>query len=196
MGKREYTFRDYLRDRGEEDLLKPDEEPELSALVLREVKLAACAFLALVVAVVLVFYEPEREERPGTSLLPEAPPSPSPSRSVTPPRSRLSAPPARPAPAATGTPRARSVAPAPASVVSSLSGVRGQRSPASRRNEPAPRAYVVRSGDTLEGISRRFYGTGRYWRLIARYNGIEDPRQLRAGRRLLLPEAAELAGIR
>ncbi|MFQ5731318.1 MAG: LysM peptidoglycan-binding domain-containing protein [Planctomycetaceae bacterium] len=55
--------------------------------------------------------------------------------------------------------------------------------------KPPPRSYVVRRGDSLERIARRFYGTRRAIPAIIRANGdrLLRPDQLRAGMRIVLP---------
>lgn len=61
-------------------------------------------------------------------------------------------------------------------------------SPASAaQHTPLRHHYTVRAGDTLWGISWRFYGTHREWRLLAAVNGVADPRLLPVGDRLRLP---------
>ncbi len=64
--------------------------------------------------------------------------------------------------------------------------------------------YVVRAGDTPDGISRRFYGTRRHWDAILRANPLKDlHRRLRVGMTIRVPKdpgniqgvpADELAG--
>jgi hypothetical protein len=49
------------------------------------------------------------------------------------------------------------------------------------------RTYVVREGDSLDGIAYREYGESRHWRFIAESNDIDDPLTLRPGRILALP---------
>jgi LysM repeat protein len=60
--------------------------------------------------------------------------------------------------------------------------------------EPAPPAstepyttYTVQSGDTLYGISQRFYGDGRRYPEIMAYNNIEDAATLLVGQVLRIP---------
>lgn len=57
-------------------------------------------------------------------------------------------------------------------------------------DEPRPsrRVYVVKQGDTLSEIAAKKLGDHRRWREIARLNKIRDPRRLRVGQRLRLPE--------
>ena len=59
-----------------------------------------------------------------------------------------------------------------------------------------PATYVVKGGDMLSTISQQVYGTSRYWRRIARENGIEDPGMLRVGTVLKIPPLAENERIR
>lgn len=49
--------------------------------------------------------------------------------------------------------------------------------------------YTVRSGDTLERIARRYYGSGtpEYINKIARANNLINPNRLRLGQRLVIP---------
>jgi nucleoid-associated protein YgaU len=49
------------------------------------------------------------------------------------------------------------------------------------------KTYLVRRGDTIAGIAAAVYQDPARWRELALANGITDPRQLRPGRRLLLP---------
>ena len=50
-----------------------------------------------------------------------------------------------------------------------------------------PRTYVVRSGDTLSGIARRFYGDAKRWPEIQKANGITNPNLVHIGDRLTIP---------
>jgi nucleoid-associated protein YgaU len=192
MPRSRYTFRDYLKDRGEEDLLGRRPEPQITGLVLREVKLAAAAFLALVLAVVLVFYEPDGPVKADDrhTLRTTAPGNPTPFR----PSSRVSSLPllpqfVPPAPPAFPAVRASLAGAPPLAPTNAPPAVTTTR-PGKNVRQPAPPpeiTYTVRPGDTLEGISLRFYGSGRYWRRIAERNRIADPLRLRVGARLSLP---------
>lgn len=53
----------------------------------------------------------------------------------------------------------------------------------------APRTYVVREGDTLASISRKFYKSSGRWKKIreANKNVIEDPAKLKPGMTLTIP---------
>jgi len=50
------------------------------------------------------------------------------------------------------------------------------------------KAHVVRQGETLAHIAAQAYGDPRLWRPIALRNGIDNPRRLRTGAELLLPQ--------
>ncbi len=51
--------------------------------------------------------------------------------------------------------------------------------------------YIVKAGDTLSAIARRFFGANADWREIARINNITNPANLQIGQRLLIPIAAD-----
>ena len=65
------------------------------------------------------------------------------------------------------------------------------RRPATTGLTPKPRQeftlYKVQTGDILERIARRHYGQGKYWREIAKANGIRRPEALRVGQTIKLP---------
>lgn len=48
--------------------------------------------------------------------------------------------------------------------------------------------YEVGQGETLSAIAGRILGNPRSWRAIARRNGVENPRRLEAGTRLIIPK--------
>ena len=50
--------------------------------------------------------------------------------------------------------------------------------------------HIVRKGETLSDISYRYYGSAGKWRKILNANrkAVEDPRKLRPGTRLIIPE--------
>ncbi|MBX9736001.1 MAG: LysM peptidoglycan-binding domain-containing protein, partial [Phycisphaerales bacterium] len=52
------------------------------------------------------------------------------------------------------------------------------------------RTYVTQPGDTLSGISKKFYGKATLWKRIADANpqALSDPAKLRAGVELVIPE--------
>jgi hypothetical protein len=50
------------------------------------------------------------------------------------------------------------------------------------------KVHVVRQGETLATIAAAAYGDPRIWRPIALRNRIDDPRRLRVGTELLLPQ--------
>jgi len=55
--------------------------------------------------------------------------------------------------------------------------------------DKAKRTYIVRSGDTLASISRKFYKTSRRWKKIldANRKSIENPEKLEVGQTLVIP---------
>lgn len=55
--------------------------------------------------------------------------------------------------------------------------------------KPAGRTYVVRKGDTLQSISKKFYNTTRNWRKIheANKSTLKDPNKLTIGTKLVIP---------
>jgi len=58
----------------------------------------------------------------------------------------------------------------------------------SQENRCPGRFYTVQDGDTLEALARRFYRDPRQWSTLARVNDIRDPRKLRAGRVIWVPD--------
>jgi nucleoid-associated protein YgaU len=51
--------------------------------------------------------------------------------------------------------------------------------------------YTVVSGDTLGSISRRAYGSSKYWSVICSANGLEDCNLIHVGDELMLPSEGE-----
>jgi nucleoid-associated protein YgaU len=49
------------------------------------------------------------------------------------------------------------------------------------------KSYVVTQGETLSDVAARVYHNAELWRPIALHNGVDDPRVLAAGLRLLVP---------
>jgi LysM repeat protein len=68
-------------------------------------------------------------------------------------------------------------------------GPDGKTPSASKKPARAPRTYVVRDGDTLASISRRFYKSSSHWKKIraANQNIVDDPGKLKAGQTLTIP---------
>jgi nucleoid-associated protein YgaU len=56
-----------------------------------------------------------------------------------------------------------------------------------RSSADVEKSYLVRLGDTLPGIAAQVYKDPARWRELAVANSIRDPRDLRPGRRLVLP---------
>jgi LysM repeat protein len=65
----------------------------------------------------------------------------------------------------------------------------GKTPNASMKPARAPRTYVVRDGDTLASISRKFYKSSGRWKKIrdANRNIVDDPGKLKAGQTLTIP---------
>lgn len=66
-------------------------------------------------------------------------------------------------------------------------GMQPKQNPTSG-GEQVRASYLVQPGDTLDLIAYREYGDATKWRPLALANGLENPRALRAGQRLLVPE--------
>jgi nucleoid-associated protein YgaU len=56
----------------------------------------------------------------------------------------------------------------------------------------AHRAHQLTRGETLQSLAHQVYGNAAYWRGIAAANGIDDPMRVAPGRRLLIPDLADL----
>src|SRR5207253_7010898 len=58
-----------------------------------------------------------------------------------------------------------------------------------KTKEGTKQTYVVRRGDTLASISRKFYKTSTRWKQIldANRNVIDNPKKLAAGQTLVIP---------
>jgi len=57
-----------------------------------------------------------------------------------------------------------------------------------RETDPEMTAYRIKRGDSLAGIAAALYGDPSRWRIIAKANGLDDPRALEIGRTLSIPE--------
>ena len=47
--------------------------------------------------------------------------------------------------------------------------------------------YTFGKKDTLWGLANRFYGDGMYWKCLAAYNGIKNPKLVRDGKVIMIP---------
>jgi|GEM_PF-819960 len=56
-----------------------------------------------------------------------------------------------------------------------------------RSDEEGLQTYTIRKGDTLGSISRKFFGTTKYWKKIAKVNGLNNPANIKVGRVIQIP---------
>lgn len=47
--------------------------------------------------------------------------------------------------------------------------------------------YIVKEGDSLSGISKKFFGSGVEWDVIAEANNVDSPDEIQTDERLLIP---------
>jgi nucleoid-associated protein YgaU len=71
----------------------------------------------------------------------------------------------------------------------STKGPDGKMESASKKPPGKSRTYVVREGDTLASISRRFYKSSGHWKKIRNANRsiVDDPGKLKPGQTLTIP---------
>lgn len=62
-----------------------------------------------------------------------------------------------------------------------------------RPSSPAGTEYTIQSGDTLEGLARRFLGDGAKWRSIVEANPGLNPSSLQIGKKIVIPGASATA---
>ena len=60
-------------------------------------------------------------------------------------------------------------------------------SPVAPAKSSAPQTYTIVPGDSPAKISKHFFGTEKYDKLIMSANGIVDPKKLKVGRVLTIP---------
>ncbi len=56
------------------------------------------------------------------------------------------------------------------------------------QKDELPTEYVVKKGDTLSGISKKFYGTIKHYRKIMQANNMTNANQLKTGKTLIIPK--------
>ena len=49
------------------------------------------------------------------------------------------------------------------------------------------KSYTVKKGDTLWALAEKYYGDGSKWKIIAKANGVKDPKKLQIGTKLKIP---------
>ncbi len=54
--------------------------------------------------------------------------------------------------------------------------------------EVEERVHYFKDGDTLWNLATKYYGSGKYWKNIAAYNGIDNPKKVANGTAIYLPE--------
>ena len=96
-----------------------------------------------------------------------------------------------PAPAPASAPE---TAPPPAPLPEHAAPIAGSQAPLPRESytprKPArPRTHVVKSGETLQSIAKKYYNDPRKWRRIYEYNRqrIKDPDKISVGMKLIIP---------
>ena len=65
--------------------------------------------------------------------------------------------------------------------------------PVGSRTVTTPNTYTIKSGDTLESIARTQMGDGQKWQLITSANPRLDPKALKIGERITIPESTTSA---
>jgi nucleoid-associated protein YgaU len=81
-----------------------------------------------------------------------------------------------------------SALPAPTAAAAPATDIGPVTAAAPAATSVAGRTYTIRSGDTLEAIARRELGDGQRWRAIVDANPGLDPKNLKIGRAISLPE--------
>jgi len=75
-----------------------------------------------------------------------------------------------------------------------MPGEAGKQNPTSG-GQAARRTHHMVDGDSLAHLAYKEYGDARLWRVLADFNGIDDPMRVIAGTDVLLPAIEELAGV-
>ena len=57
--------------------------------------------------------------------------------------------------------------------------------------EKEPIIHIVQSGDTLQGISKKYYNDIEKYTLIMKANGLTDPDRIMVGQELIIPQDEE-----
>lgn len=112
-----------------------------------------------------VVAEPAPEPEPATEPAPEPMPEPMP----------------EPAPAPEPIPE-----PIPEPAVTESAPIPGETGDAAMSGQASE--YKVEKGDTLAKISKKVYGTTKSWKKIAEANGIKNPKSLKVGMTLQIPQ--------
>jgi len=68
----------------------------------------------------------------------------------------------------------------------------GNKSRPVETSKTIPQSYVIKSGDTLSSICRKFYGDASLYPKLAAANGIKNPHLIYAGHTLKIPDKSQL----
>ena len=79
-------------------------------------------------------------------------------------------------------------------ILAAVGAIPGVRAVDSRRVEIVSRVHVVEPGDTLSGLSLRYYGTGADWSRIVNANPGLTTRNVRLGQKVLIPPIEQEPG--
>ena len=59
---------------------------------------------------------------------------------------------------------------------------------AENEKDEFPKEYIIKRGDTLSGISKKFYGTTRHYKKIMQANNIVRANDLKIGKKIIIPK--------
>ena len=79
----------------------------------------------------------------------------------------------------------------------SLDPTRSVSPPAAAPTSPTgpTQTHVIKAGDTLSAIAKKYYGSEKYVSLLLESNKNVDPRRLRVGTKILIPPAPDKGGV-
>lgn len=79
----------------------------------------------------------------------------------------------------------------------SLDPTRSVPSPVAAPSSPtgATQTHVIKAGETLSGLAKKYYGSEKHVSLLLESNKNIDPRRLRVGAKILIPPAPDKSGV-